>query len=113
MARYVVLEFDDNDDANSFVEEMLQDHEGVVGVYAKPTLFCPAGGCSTGRIKSFVQGVNLGWWVCSNCKKPSRAVEGDEQLMRSVIDSAINLLPGSETQAADVFTRGWSVANRD
>lgn len=112
MARYVVLEFEYNEDADLFVGDMLHDGEDVVGVYAKPTQFCTSGGCGKGRVKAFVRGQKWGWWVCESCKRPSRAVAGPEQLMRAVIGSAINLLPDRESQLRSPFTRGWGVLNR-
>jgi hypothetical protein len=110
MARYVVLSFDDNDLADDFVIEQLQDGTTVEGVFAKPTQFCEAGGCGTGRIKAFVRGRKFGWWVCSNCHKPSGV--GKERLMHHVVSQGVNLLPDIKQAPASIWTRGWGVANR-
>ena len=109
--RYVVLEFEYNEDADSFVKDMQHDGESVVGVYAKPTQFCPTGGCGTGRIKGFVRGIKYGWWVCDNCRRPSR-VHDREALMKHVISQATNLLPGASGAVASVWTRGWGAMSR-
>lgn len=111
MARYVVLEFEFNEDADLFVGDMLHDGEKVVGVYAKPTMFCATGGCGKGRVKAFVRGSKWGWWVCDTCKKPAR-VSDEEKLMRHVVSQAVNLLPKTSGAVASVWTRGWGVLAR-
>lgn len=77
MAKYVLVQFDNDDDADGFVKtlDMRSDVPDqatmkVVGVFKKPTLFCE---CTTPSEKS-VRGAKWGWWLCRNvgCGKPKR-----------------------------------------
>jgi len=91
MAVYVLLAFDDDDQAHTLVEDMLRTpyadiltpsqennvHATVRGVWKKPTLFCDP---SDGHLKSkgkfshsFSRGKKYGWWVCAQCGKPREA----------------------------------------
>lgn len=74
MARYVVLEFDDNDDAERYVKEDRWDIfcGDVIGVYAKPTKFCHCVGSKAKRM-AFTRTARFGWWVHVDCKKPTEA----------------------------------------
>jgi hypothetical protein len=81
MARYVLLEFDDNAEADNFVN-MLNggDFDGhpaevmpggtvrVRGVYFKPTLFCE---CPNPGDRS-ARGEKWGLWIHRDCGKPKR-----------------------------------------
>jgi hypothetical protein len=91
MARYVVIEFINNPDAEAFVEQLnnWNDHRRkvgdpflsrVVGIFVKPgrTCQCPdAGRANYGdknwKPASVVFGARFGWWVCTRCKKPRKA----------------------------------------
>jgi hypothetical protein len=82
MARWVLIEIDDNADAEAYVESLkigktfMTINTGdsykvqeapvrVVGLYAKPVKFCE---CETpGKV---ARGEKLGWWVCTKCNKP-------------------------------------------
>jgi hypothetical protein len=110
MARYVVLEFEHNEDADMFTQDMLHDGESVVGVFAKPTQFCKCKG-GKGRIHAYTRGRKFGWWVCSTCKKPQR-VHKPDRLMRHVVSQGVNLLPGIKNAPASVWTWGWGVLGR-
>jgi hypothetical protein len=89
VARYVLLEFDDNDGAEGFVAAAAQrggiffgaagtepmtygyaDHTKmrVRAVFAKPTSFCD---CPNPGDRS-AKGKKLGWWVHAGCGKPKR-----------------------------------------
>lgn len=118
MARYVVLAFDSNAQAETLVEDWwnsLQtapmDEDGkprvrlltpvqendvechVVGLLAKPTLFCnPEDGHlkSVGKTgRGFTRGMKYGWWVCAICKKPTK---GWAAGWKPVVADARNLL---------------------
>lgn len=127
MARYVVLSFDDNEDAEIFIDHIREAVESaeVLGLFAQPTQFCPAsgsGGCSKGkRVRGWSRGKKYGWWVCSGCHKPSNFVKTG-LMYRHVIQQAVNLFPGIISQAtnlldpedkpASVHDEGWG-AYRD
>lgn len=87
MAKYVILAFDDDDEADKFVEET-QRRQGVINdmdcpcypddkalikadvraVFRKPTKFCD---CKTVKHRGFSRGRKYGWWVCAQCGKPT------------------------------------------
>ena len=90
MARYVLLAFDDDQDAIAFVdmvsvlhaedkEFLVTDdpiHEGrsfkgfIRGMWKKPTMFCD---CTDKRKPphGWTRGQKWGWWVCTKCSRPS------------------------------------------
>jgi len=76
MARYVLIEFEDNEAAEGFYETILsgQDTSGakmrVAGVYMKPTQYCE---CSNPSEKS-VRGSKWGLWVHKDCGKPKKGM---------------------------------------
>ncbi len=93
MAVYVLLQFDDDQEAHDFVSGVLQykatfvpevdpgtvsfeyyysreQKAKVWGVFKKPTQFCQShGGKKTSQ--AFTRGLKYGWWVCAVCKKPT------------------------------------------
>lgn len=72
MAKYVLLEFDNDDEAEAFTSVLQDDIETAVmravGVYKKPTIFCD---CSNPGDKS-VLGAKWGWWVHKECGRPKK-----------------------------------------
>lgn len=78
MARYVLLAFDDDKVADVFVEAMqtsqrdgmptVPQRTDVRGVYKKPTKFCDCHGI---KKRGFFRGPKWGWWVCSQCGRPT------------------------------------------
>lgn len=108
MARYVVLAFDNDDEADAFVS--VCNETGIVGVFAhemgrhvrhfapivravfqKPTKFCDC--MSTGKntkARGFTRGKKYGWWVCSICKKPTIGWAEGHEWFRTL---GRNLLP--------------------
>jgi hypothetical protein len=90
MAYLVLLSFDDEEQAMTLVEGILDYPDGKVltpvqeydvhakveAIYKKPTMFCETfGGCTQGSKKNsggWTMGQRWGWWVCAVCKKPSR-----------------------------------------
>lgn len=114
MARYVLLEFDDNEEASRFVEQHLVPFASngpiVRGVYAKPTQFCTCKS-SPGQTR----GSRLGWWVCTNCKKPRVRMT---QMPRNLLEGSapeggtrvwytVSVHPYKAEQAADGTIEGW------
>lgn len=131
--RYVILSFEDNADADTFIADTLTSdaiHEAgiqteVVGLFAVPTIFCDssgAGGCrpSGRRLAGFSRGMKYGWWVCAICKKPVKP-KSDEKLMRQVIAQGRNFItqpleetapPYAPSDVASVNDVGWGVSGR-
>lgn len=84
MARYIVVEFADNGDAEAFISAVAGDSKvdgkrRVVGVFVKPIKLC---GCADWRHINYgdknrehevVRGERFGWWICTRCKRPRRA----------------------------------------
>jgi hypothetical protein len=76
MAKYVLLQFDNDDDAAGFMtafENQPVDGDAsvkIVAVYKKPTIFCD---CEP-RTEKSQRGAKWGWWLCTNkgCGKPKR-----------------------------------------
>lgn len=84
MAKYVVLEFEDDKDADGLVEglnavgyilsasensSMWKTYPNVVGVFKKPTLFCE---CPPQNNPKSVRGQKWGWWLHKDCGKPRK-----------------------------------------
>lgn len=105
MARYVMLQFESDEDAINFVE-YIQDskpdkdgwekllvsigHSLVRGVWKKPTLFCQ---CTSIKRRGWTRGKKFGWFVCSECKRPSlQWAKGDAWY----VSLGTNLLPISD-----------------
>jgi hypothetical protein len=138
VARYVVLSFEDNAQADCLIEDMLEYPDGriltpvqendveadLVGLFAKPTVFhddtCPGSGK---RVRPWARGTKFGWWVCAICKRPAPGQGKDHReeelnLARHVISQGTNLLPPEvpfvPAQApATVFDDGWGALGRD
>lgn len=86
MAMTVVLVFDDDEQALTLIDDMLEAkkhgrhgiltplqendvHPVVKGLYKHPTMFCI---CQSGRKTElgFTRGKKWGWWVCAQCSMP-------------------------------------------
>ena len=86
MAYLVLLDFLDEAQALSLVQDMLDNPDGAIltpvqensiyaelkGIYKRPTAVCESGGCGK-RPAGFMRGLKWGWWVCSSCRRPSKA----------------------------------------
>lgn len=98
MARYVLLSFDSNVEAEQYVRELagaespLSDNSSIVGVFGKPTQFCDTAThphATTRRVNGFTRGTRFGWWVCAHCSKPKKAWASN---LSAVLSQARNLL---------------------
>ena len=105
MAKYVLLAFDSDAEADEFVAAVSrfdikqQNTEGFIdtvkatvrGIWKKPTKFCE---CTSGNIKQrgWTRGKKFGWWVCDKCYKPSPAWARGDLWYNSL---GVNLLPVS------------------
>jgi hypothetical protein len=94
VAKYVMVQFDNDNEADAFVNVMVPSEVQppgaaaaftssvkIVAVFKKPTIFCE---CSKPSEKS-VRGAKWGWWLCKNtgCGKPKR---GNFQQPRNLVD---------------------------
>lgn len=72
MAKYVVVEFDNNEEADAFVSTLQGDAASmrVVGVYQKPTKFCE---CADPGDRSTL-GQKYNWYVHAACGRPKKLV---------------------------------------
>lgn len=86
MAQYVLLSFDDDDEAEKFIATArskdyyvkageggtfigLENLGDVVGVFRKPTQFCECTPEEKRGTTGF-RGPKYGWYVCGRCRKP-------------------------------------------
>ena len=77
MAYNILLHFDDEEEALTFVEH-IEDHASIIvrdgqvtAIYKAPTMFCEGHGGKKTAL-GFTMGMKWGWWVCATCKKPSK-----------------------------------------
>lgn len=122
MAKYVLLEFEDDEEVDKVIkaaqegdlgryviEEGYAPHWAAIfgklrAVYRKPTKFCDCKGDM--RKRGFTRGRKWGWWVCNKCGKPTAAWgRGDHWFLAL----GRNLLPvsdgASEYRGDGVFGR--------
>lgn len=84
MAKYVLVAFEDDARADEFVRRFTEDVEEnardtrsniyayVRGMWKKPTKFCECSISGVGiKKRGFTRGRKYGWWVCSQCKRPT------------------------------------------
>jgi hypothetical protein len=85
MAKYVLIQFDNDDDAEGFVGGLTTTNPNasvkVAGIFKKPTLFCE---CVPQEEKS-ARGAKWGWWICKKC---GRCKKGQWQSPRNLLDPA-------------------------
>ena len=102
MARYIVVEFQDNVDAAKFIKETWGQNQidrsarrpfrrRIVGVFVPPGIRCKCGDWNLANIRNpdkvgnkgagITRGEKFGWWVCTRCKKPRM---GSHQLVNQV-----------------------------
>lgn len=84
MARYLLIEFDENDSADRMRAQInAAEANGksfrVIGMFSKPGRLCD---CLTDSGKS-VRGAKFGWWLCAECRRPK---SGSPQTLRNMID---------------------------
>ena len=81
-ARYLLIEFDDATQADK-LRNQIDARKGismrVVGLFAKPLPpYCSCGKEITTRQQatSTKRGKRFGWWVCTECKRPTASISG-------------------------------------
>lgn len=101
MGRYVVIDFDRNEDAEAFLKGMERGHmDGrrlrevsarVVGIFVKPGRTCNCSdqdranfGDKNYKFSGISLGGKFGWWICDRCKKPRKA---GHQLRNQILPS--------------------------
>jgi hypothetical protein len=108
LAKYLVLSFEDDEDADAVVAEILSHAPNQLGisvepgqfyactvlaVYKKPTKFCK---CTSIKKRGWTRGKKYGWWVCDQCKKPSEKATRPE-----AVTTYRNLLSTPSSSEAD------------
>lgn len=96
MARYLLIEFDDNDSADRMRAQIDNaeangKHFRVVGLFSKPSALCS---CPTRNDQS-VRGVKFGWWLCPDCRRPK---SGSPQTLSNMLDAV-----GTPAKYKDLF----------
>jgi len=79
--KYIVLEFDNDDEADSFAGTITEGPAAsirVKAVFRKPSQFCE---CPP--TEKSARGAKWGWWICTICAKPKR---GQWQHPRNLLD---------------------------
>lgn len=108
MAKYVLLQFNDDAQADRLIAALQEwpeaiDVSGEItatepewyrvvgvqlrGIFKLPTKFCE---CTNLKRRGFTRGKKYGWWVCDQCRRPTKAwgrLEGIYQFL------GFNLLP--------------------
>lgn len=84
MARYLLVELDNNDSADRMraqidAAELAGKGMRVVGMFSKPAALC---GCPVRSEKS-VRGAKFGWWLCPECRRPK---SGSPQTLANMLD---------------------------
>lgn len=108
MSVYVVLDFDDEDEAKEFVIDALHGPfktrtnyvvaPEVAAVVQKPTAFCH---CAS-RKEGWTRGKNFGWWVHVGCGHPTK---GWASLDTWASFMGLNLLPPEIS--TEMRLQGW------
>lgn len=84
MARLVIIEFEDNAEAQRLVDKLTRDAldskgRRPAGLIPIPRQFCD---CS-GDTKS-ARTTKFGWWICLECKKAKRGWQSPVNLLRPI-----------------------------
>lgn len=110
MARYVLVEFDDNAAAQRFVEKVNGEYAAVDpqyntrrvrAVWGKPTRFCDCDSGTKGA-NPYRRGEKSGWWLHAQCGRPSRFWALGNHWFSAL---GRNLLPGND----DYMPAGWGI----
>ncbi len=86
MTTYLVLEFNDDEQAKTFTQDVLYgsvasstqvietyDSAKIIGAYKKPTVYCQCVGKGASiKRRGYSRGKLFGWWVCDMCGSPSK-----------------------------------------
>lgn len=105
MARYVLVEFDDDATANEFIKRMHRASKTkafrLKGVFKKPTVFCTCGPiASTQYTTALVRGPKTGWMIHVECGLPRRT----GQVPRNILPDMLNAKRRSQTNSERIGT---------
>lgn len=95
MARYIVLEVDDDKVAEALVKKLaplVSKGVRLAGLFARPTRWCKCPHPSGYHANQVAQGSKYGWWVCLTCKRPRMGSHNT----RNLVDMAELPLPEAE-----------------
>lgn len=74
--RYVVLEFEDKEEAQAFLDDFKEDRRWTTGriiaMFLKPKAFCECPDKSRQQLNNWRKNKKYGLYICGRCKKPSR-----------------------------------------
>jgi hypothetical protein len=90
--KYIVIEVDD-DSVEGVIEYDLQIFN-VVGIFKAPTAFCDNTDGHRGK-NGFTRGKKYGWWVCTTCKKPTKAWSEN---LNAVLGAAYNQVKSKDLE---------------
>lgn len=85
MAKYLVIEFDNDDQADKMVakiEGVGSDTYRIAGIFKKPLNYCACPPREAYVRNDFVRGGKFGWWVHRICKKPRRGTHNLVNLLK-------------------------------
>ena len=112
MARYIVVEVEDNVAAQELVDSLMRKTPDniragklmrVVGIFVRPGRTCECLDAQTVNYRDptkeknaagVTRGEKFGWWVCSRCGKPRK---GGHQLVNQIVASDVH----------EMSTGGW------
>lgn len=96
MARYLLIEFDDNASADALRAQIDDAEENgrrfrVVAMFSKATVLCT---CPV-RSDKLVHGAKFRWWLCPECRRPK---SGSGQTLVNMLDD-----PGTPAKYLEIF----------
>lgn len=111
MARYLVLEFEDNESALKLKQKIDDARAGgamyrVVGLFIKPRRLCtcPRPQGTRYKLPMHERGLKFGWWVCPDCNRPRM---GSHQLVNQL--KGDDLYEGFDEGDYEFCTDGLSI----
>jgi hypothetical protein len=117
MAKYVLLAFDDDAEADQFVEDIQGEavlawtpdrqghtvHAQVRGIYKKPTKFCQCGS----KTKAYGRSRKYGWWCCADCGKPKEAWATGDHWHGAIGTNLLPLSDAAPEYRGQPFEKEW------
>lgn len=91
MSQFILVEFDDDDKAETF-RAKLKDKVGIrlAGVYQIPRSWCTCPFQIKGENRPVSRGKRFGWWVCGWCKKPRPGTHQVRNLVSEFVMGPLN-----------------------
>lgn len=86
MASYVLVEFDNDDQAQKLIDQLeTKESMRAVGLFRKPTKFCecpPLFGSQ--QSSEITRGDRFGWWVHRACRRARKAPQSPRNLLEPI-----------------------------